>query len=219
MIRHELERWLQHEAAGAFDAEAGGPHLDDERLAVLAESRARPEGAALHHLARCEACREVYINLAAEHPTDIRRWRPSVLLSAVVGTVGAAAAAAALLLVPAIPASTLTADVLPGPTNTRGAAAVGDTLHVQASFPSGAHGELRVYLEGVAPVVRCPGAAGCRADPGALGVDLVLDRRGRYRILLITAPHPISSPFTTFADDYDALPEDVDAREVRVEVF
>lgn len=74
----------------------------------------------------------------------------------------------------------------------RGAAAVGDTLRLDAD-PPGAHGELRVYLDGRL-VARCPGAGACHTDGRRLHLEVPAADPGAYRVVVLGSASPIPAP-------------------------
>ncbi|MCB9550012.1 MAG: hypothetical protein H6706_29740 [Myxococcales bacterium] len=99
---HEgLAAWLQAQRGELLPEPPPGAHLDDERLAALAEGRGRLRRAEVAHLARCPACREVAAAVVEAVPAAaVRRRRVWPWL---VVPLAAAAALAFLLLRPTSP--------------------------------------------------------------------------------------------------------------------
>ncbi|MEZ4474415.1 MAG: hypothetical protein R3F60_27235 [bacterium] len=99
---HEgLAAWLHTRGGALLPGSAPGAHLDDERLAVLAEGRGRLRRAEVAHLARCAACREVAAAVVEAVPAAAvgkRRVWPWLVLP-----LAAAAAVAVFTLRPAPP--------------------------------------------------------------------------------------------------------------------
>ncbi|MEQ9500203.1 MAG: hypothetical protein RIT81_25235 [Deltaproteobacteria bacterium] len=85
------DAWLrEHHDALAGDAE--GEHLDDARLAQIADAGEALTAEELQHLARCAECREVHAALSRSNVVPLRRRWVSL------GVAGLAAAAAVLIM-------------------------------------------------------------------------------------------------------------------------
>ena len=191
------------EREGLLHLEQGLPldtHFDtcaDCRAARAEHERLRAglAGMAHAHTGRADWQARVWAGLERRQARRRRRWAWLVAPAALA----AAGAAAALLLIGR-----------PGPEGPplvftiqrphQGAAPLrsdhaqpGDTLAVRAVV-GGAHGELRLYRDDRALVLRCSDEAPCTRDADLLLASVPLDERGRYQIVFLHADRPLPAP-------------------------
>ncbi|MEQ8280684.1 MAG: hypothetical protein RMA76_39690 [Deltaproteobacteria bacterium] len=90
-FERRADDWLREHHEDLVE-DAGGQHLDDARLASIADAGEALTAAELHHLARCAECREVHAALSQTNVVPLRRRRLWL------GVAGLAAAAAILIV-------------------------------------------------------------------------------------------------------------------------
>jgi len=131
-----------------------------------------------------------------------RNKRPPVRWTWVLAAALLAVAAIVVLRRPREEALALRQEVIHAASGRRAdSAATGDRLRLRATLGSAAHAELRVYRGERELVLRCPGDSRCSAERGSIGAELTLESRGSYRVMVLSAETPLSTPRGSLDDD------------------